>query len=320
MDTKQILAFNILSDRRGRSELARDKRLKEYYIRYPDLGEMDNEIKVCKAELLLELANRHGQNIDRVILSDLEAQKTRYLFEYGIPADYDKIIPFCGLCGDTGYVEGKPCSCLKELMIPGLLKSSGLDLYSGISFLDFNEGYFTNLTQIRMLRALSESYARGFPGQTRSHLFWGNPGTGKTYMAVCIAKEVVNRAVSVLFIRISDLLETFTAYRTIMLSFSPDEARLAELKAKRDLILNGGLLVIDELGIEAKSPNTTADLLQIVGTRTQQKLPTLITTNLSLPDLQKTYDNRLYSRLIGDFNPLHFEGDDIRTSRRYRNR
>ena len=252
MDTKQIIAFNTLSDRRGRSELARDKRLSEYYMRYPELSELDKNIRVCKAELLLELAQRHGQNIDRMTLSDLEAQKRQYLFEHGIPPDYDKIIPFCGLCADTGYVGGIPCSCFKELMIPGLFEASGLDLYSGISFNDFDEEFFANRTQICTLRAVSESYARGFPGQTRNHIFWGNPGTGKTYMAVCIAKKVVESAVSVIFIRISDLLETMTSYRTMMQSFSPDADRLSSITARRDLILNGGLLVIDELGIEAK--------------------------------------------------------------------
>ena len=318
MDTNQIVVLNILSDLRGRSELARDVRIAAYYKRYPDLEAIDKEIKVCKAELLLELAERRGQPVDRSALTVLDAKKIRYLSEMEISPDYDKIIPFCKLCSDTGFTNGRPCSCYQELMVPALLKASGLDLYQGISFAQFSDKYFSKPAQIRSIRAASEAYVDGFPGQTDNLFFWGNAGTGKTFMAVCIAKEVINRAVSVLFIRISDLLETFNTYRIMMLSFSPDEARLTEIKAKRDLILNGGLLVIDELGIEAKGPNTMADLLQILGTRRQQGLPTVITTNLSLPDLQKTYDNRLYSRLMGDFNAIHFEGDDIRTSSRYR--
>ena len=320
MDTMQIVAQNILSDRRGRSELARDARIQAFYRRYPTLAEIDREIKICKAELLLKLVEEHGRPTDRSPLAALESQKRSYLEEAGIPPDYDKIIPFCKLCSDKGIIDGKPCICLQEILIPSILNSSGLELYPGISFSHFSDEYFSNPSKIKTIRAVSEAYVRSFPGQTKNILFWGNPGTGKTYMAVCIGREVVNRAVSVLFIRISDLLETLNAYRTQMLSFSPDEARLTELKARRELILNGGLLVIDELGIEAKGPNTIADLLQILGTRRQQGLPTVITTNLSLPDLQKTYDNRLYSRLLGDFDAFHFDGDDIRTSTRYRSR
>ena len=318
MDTKQIVVLNILSDRRGRSELAREARIASYYERYPELKEIDKEIKVCKAEMLLELAEKRGLPVDRSVLAELEAGKLAYLKDAGISADYDKIIPYCGLCGDTGYAGGKPCTCFQELMVPALFEASGLDLYQGASFAQFSDAFFKNPAKIRSIRAVAEAYADEFPGQTDNLFFWGNPGTGKTYMAVCIAKKVVERAVSVLFIRISDLIEIFNAYRTMMLSFSPDEARLNGIKAKRDLILNGGLLVIDELGIEARGPNTIADLLQILGTRRQQGLPTIITTNLSLPDLQKTYDNRLYSRLMGDFNAIQFEGDDIRTSARYR--
>lgn len=320
MDTMQIVAQNILSDRRGRSELARDARIQAFYRRYPTLAEIDREIKICKAELLLKLVEEHGRLTDRSPLAALESRKRSYLKEAGIPPDYDKIIPFCKKCGDKGIIEGKPCICLQEILIPSIMNSSGLELYPGISFSHFSDEYFSNPAKIKTIRAVSEAYVRSFPGQTKNILFWGNPGTGKTYMAVCIAREVVSRAVSVLFIRISDLLETLNAYRTQMLSFSPDEARLTELKARRELILNGGLLVIDELGIEAKGPNTIADLLQILGTRRQQGLPTVITTNLSLPDLQKTYDNRLYSRLLGDFDAFHFDGDDIRTSARYRSR
>lgn len=321
MDIKKTAALNTLSDRRGRSELARDLRTMEYYRQYPDLQEADKAIKVCKAELLLELAEGRGRPVDRSNLAALEEKKQKYLSDNRISPDYDKIIPFCKMCRDTGYdTKGMLCKCFQELMVPALYASSGLGLYPDVSFSQFSDEYFSSPDKINSIRATSEAYARSFPGQKMNLFFWGNPGTGKTYMAVCIAKEVVSRAVSVFFIRISDLLELFNSYRTMMLSFSPDEERLALLKAQRDLILNGGLLVIDELGIEARGQNTIADLLQILGTRRQQGLPTVITTNLSLTDLQKTYDNRLYSRLMGDFKAIQFEGDDIRTSARYRSR
>lgn len=320
MDLKQIVAHNILSDRRGRSELARDARMAEYHRLYPELRRLDRQIGICKADILVKLADERGRTVDRAALYDLERKKRVYIQTQGIPQDYDQRIPFCPLCEDTGSVEGKPCTCFQELLVPSILDASGLELYSGISFSAYREDYFSKPDKMRSIRAVSEAYVTGFPGQNRNILFWGNPGTGKTFMAVCIAREVALKAVSVFFIRISDLLETMNSYRTLMLSFSPDEERLTALKTKRELILHGGFLVIDELGIEARSPNTVADLLQILGTRQQMGLATLITTNLSLTDLQKVYDNRLSSRLLGDYASFHFEGDDIRTSPRYRNR
>lgn len=320
MDTKQIVAHNTLSGRRDRSELDREARIAECHRLYPELQELDRQIGICKADILVRFADARGQTVDRADLYALERSRRQYLQSQGIPLDYDKRIPFCSRCMDSGNVDGGICTCFQELLIPDILEASGLPLYSGISFTNYKDDYYSKPDKMRAIRTSSEAYAEGFPGQKRNILFWGNPGTGKTYMAVCIAREVANRAVSVLFIRIPDLMDTMNAYRTQMLSFSPDEERLAALKAKRELILSGGFLVIDELGIEAKSPNTVADLLQILGTRQQKGLATLITTNLSLAELQKAYDNRLYSRLFGDYKPFMFEGEDIRTSTKYRKR
>jgi DNA replication protein DnaC len=109
-------------------------------------------------------------------------------------------------------------------------------------------------------------------------------------------------------------------YRTLKRSFSPDAVRDAYISALRDRIFNVDFLVIDELGVEAKGPNNIPDLLQILGTRHQSGKVTLITTNLSLAELEKQYDNRVYSRLIGDFRKFQFEGKDIRTGEKYRKR
>lgn len=316
MDTRQIAAQNILADRRGRSELERDRRIREYHTKYPALKEIDTAIRICKAEMLLEIAENRGRLGDRSGLAGLELKKRMFLQDNRIPANYDRIIPYCSLCKDEGIVDGKPCSCYKELMIPALQAASGLDRYPGASFCKFSDEKFANPAKIRTIREVCEAYADKFPGQTMNLLFWGNPGTGKTFMAACLAKDVVNHAVSVLFIRISELLETMSEYRTQMLAFSQDEDRMPALKARRELIFHGGLLVIDDLGDEAKGPNTIADLLQILEMRLQQSLPTVITTNLSFQDIRRTYDDRLYSRLKGEFRAVNFEGNDIRTAPR----
>ena len=75
MDTRQIAAQNILADRRGRSELERDRRIREYHTKYPALKEIDTAIRICKAEMLLEIAENRGRLGDRSGLAGLELKK-----------------------------------------------------------------------------------------------------------------------------------------------------------------------------------------------------------------------------------------------------
>lgn len=318
MDSIHIAAQNILSDRHGKRELERDRRIEEYHRKYPYLAELDRQIRICRAEMLLQMAENRGLEPDRSGLEAIEKKKREYIAQNGIMPGYDRTIPYCGICGDTGFVEGKPCVCYQELILPGLLKASGLDRYPNARFSVYRDDYFSSPEKMRLIRSAVDGFIRSYPKKIYNFLFYGDTGTGKTFMAACLAREMANRYVPVLMLPVSGLLDIMNSYRTLMLSFSPDEERLASIRAQRDLIFGGGLLVIDELGVEAPGPNTVPDLLQILGTRHQMNLPTVITTNLSLLDLQKKYDSRLYSRLFGDFQPFHFEGKDIRLSAEYR--
>ena len=78
------------------------------------------------------------------------------------------------------------------------------------------------------------------------------------------------------------------------------------------MMLECDLLVIDDLGAEFITSFTTAALYNIINTRMNMSLPTIISTNLSLTEIEKTYSNRISSRLIGEYMILMFDGNDIR--------
>ena len=70
---------------------------------------------------------------------------------------------------------------------------------------------------------------------------------------------------------------------------------------------------IDDLGAEFMSSFTHATLLNILNTRIYAGKSTLISTNLDDTEaLKKTYDDRVVSRLVGEFRQYRFEGNDIR--------
>ncbi|MBN1892399.1 MAG: ATP-binding protein [Clostridiales bacterium] len=310
--------YNILSDRRTRSELLQSRRVRELYEKYPELRETDVQIKVCMAKRMLALLESRDDSDLTKQLERLNHKRAMLIKEYNISGDYDRPEPFCTRCGDTGFVDGKECRCLRTLLIPIYRDRSGLERYPRISFSDFSNDYYSDPAKIKPIYEFCRLYISMESKERPNLLFWGNPGTGKTFMAVCVARELLENAEPVLIIRSSELIETMDEYRTLKRSFNPNPARDAIVTAKREQILDVDFLVIDELGVEAKGPYNTADLLHILGERQQNRRATIITTNLSLAELGRHYDNRLHSRLIGDFTIFHFEGEDIRTRDEYR--
>ena len=78
------------------------------------------------------------------------------------------------------------------------------------------------------------------------------------------------------------------------------------------------LLIIDDLGTENMNQVKFTELFNIINSRllnTNNKCyKTIISTNLNLAMLNKTYGERISSRLIGNYNICRFFGEDLRFS------
>lgn len=81
-------------------------------------------------------------------------------------------------------------------------------------------------------------------------------------------------------------------------------------------ILNVDLLIIDDLGTETINSMKFAELFTIINTRLLNQnnkiTKTIISTNLDLKDLFDIYQERIASRIVGNYNICKFFGDDIR--------
>ena len=201
----------------------------------------------------------------------------------------------CPLCDDTGWrpVDAGGvrrvvrCDCwrenvgrqhLAEANIPKRYQHCTLD-----NFKAYNESLEKAVVHGRRL-------VQAFPPADRRGLFFeGQPGVGKTHLAVAILKQVVQTSgLSGLFYDTRDLL------RIIRSTYDPS-IRTTELEVLRP-VMRVHLLVLDDLGAEKTSEWVEETMNLIVNTRYNERLVTIFTSNYpDIPD--ETEPNSLLCRI-----------------------
>ena len=136
-------------------------------------------------------------------------------------------------------------------------------------------------------------------------LFYGKPGLGKTFLLNCIAKDLMEQNVQVMYITAYDMLRTLEE-----LKFSKEKTQ--DLIYARDLLYNAELLIVDDLGIEVANSFTNSEIFNLINSRIIRGKKTLISTNLNQKELSDTYTDRVFSRVYQKFTILKFIGDDLR--------
>lgn len=134
-------------------------------------------------------------------------------------------------------------------------------------------------------------------------LFWGAVGTGKSYLAACIANALIEQGVPALMTSLPKMLNQIGGM------YPQERCRyLSSLSKYR-------LLVLDDFGIERSTEYALEQIFLIVDERYKSKQPLILTTNLTLMDFQNPADAakaRIYSRILEMCVPFRFEGADRR--------
>lgn len=219
----------------------------------------------------------------------------------------------CELCGDTGYRRGALCDCVKSLARRQMYADLSKECPIGdCTFDNFDLSYYPDVTdehgqnprrRMTQILALCREYAETFaPGASANLLFIGKTGLGKTHLSLSIAARVLERGFGVVYGAAQNLLSPVSQE---YFRFSGEDDRMRAL-------LECDLLIIDDLGTELHSSFTNAVIYNLLNTRLLQKRPTILNTNLSLPELEARYEPRVSSRLIGEYTLKRFLGADIR--------
>ena len=214
----------------------------------------------------------------------------------------------CNACSDTGRLEnGARCKCYKKLLHKLTLEELGLEKKKLHSF---KKAGHKDLNDLAKIYDKMQSYCDKFPNTDKNIVIAGSVGTGKSYLAKCIANELISKDYNVIFISACELNSILLKYHT---------APIDDKGIYLDLLTECDLLVIDDLGSEPIYKNVTEEyLLMIITERMTKGNPFIITTNLEQEQLLDRYGDRTLSRLNdkrhGVF--IKIKGEDLRRKRK----
>ena len=300
------------------------------YARQPRLEQLDRRIQGTMAGLVAA-ALRKGEDPAAAVRAvreenqSLQRERAVLLGAMGLPEDALDDKPACPLCRDTGWQGASMCRCLKELCAQEQIKelSKLLDLGEQ-SFDTFSTDYYSQAFDPRhgisprehmvMNSNVCWNYAHKFGRiSTKNLLLSGPPGLGKTFLSACIARTVSENGFSVVYDTAVNIFNQFEARK-----FHRDSANGLDAWDETRRYLSCDLLILDDLGREMTTRLTQSSLYELVNARLVADKQTVVSTNLSLEELEQRYDPPIVSRLKGEYEFLEFFGEDIRLVRKNR--
>ena len=284
----------------------------ELRLESPEIRKIDSEL--TGTGLLLFKAACTGGDLAAIKERNTELTKRRreVLVSLGYPEDYSEIKYTCPICCDTGYNGNKICSCLREALIKENIRSSGIgNLIEKQSFENFNLSiYADEETKKIMSHNLAEAkkYANEFSRDSKNLLLIGTTGTGKTHITTAIAKTIIENGFEVIYDSAQNVVAAF--------EYDRFKSGYGQYEARGEKYLECELLILDDLGTEFSNQFTISCIYNLLNTRLNKGLPTVISTNLGAGELLSRYEDRIYSRILGqDTVVLRFLGKDNRLSR-----
>ena len=137
------------------------------------------------------------------------------------------------------------------------------------------------------------------------YLLWGSVGTGKSYLAGCIANALMEKEISVRMTNFALILNDLAA------SFKDRNEYISRL-------CSFPLLILDDFGMERGTEYGLEQVYNVIDSRYRSGKPLIVTTNLTLEELQNPEDTahaRIYDRLTEMCTPVRITGENFRKAR-----
>ncbi len=287
-----------------------EERQRTVYENVPGYKELEDETASASVNFGKRLLS--GERLDKSVLKnqlrELARQKELLLIEAGYSSDYLDMGYTCQDCKDTGYIGNEKCHCFKQKIIDSLYDKSNLrELIRSANFKKMDESYYTGEDLKRFLGAkrAAEDFINNFNSDYQNLFIYGTVGTGKSFLSICIANELLKKGHSVIYFSSIGLFE-------LIAENAFDYRNMQERKGLYEDLFECELLIIDDLGTERPNSFVASELFSCINERENRKKSTIITTNYSLEQLQNTYSDRIFSRVTSNFKLLKLSGPDIR--------
>ena len=307
------------------------RKKEELFKKYPKLQQIDSKIvtlTLSKAKELIKNNNKKVVESTDKEIKKLKEEKNNFLKELNISKEEFEPVYECSTCKDTGYIRNEDfsvtmCHCLKQRLYNEQFNKANMANLESQNFDNFSDFlYSTEINEekyhakisprenINLIKNICINFINNFDDKNQKNLlFTGGTGLGKTFLSSCIANEIIKKGKNVLYQTAPVMLDSILDYR------------FGKVKDSNIIenILNVDLLIIDDLGTESMNNIKFAELFNIINTRLLNQnnvTKTIISTNLSLNNLYKNYDERIVSRIIGNYDICYFFGEDIRFKKR----
>ena len=298
------------------------------YKEHPELDEINSKLNnyaILLSKVILENNDEKAKKL-KGDFEKLKNDKDNLLKNLNLSEDFFMPNYECKICNDTGYIVDENdksvlCNCIKQKLFDIKYNSSNIGDLNKENFSTFDLSlYSTEVNKnkfkanispkdnIANIKKIAEHFIENFDNpEEKNLLFIGNTGLGKTFLSNCIASELLRLNKTILYQSASSMLDSIIDYKFGKEDSSDNIYRNT---------LNVDLLIIDDLGTENINSLKFAELFNIINTRLLNQnnhiTKTIISTNLSIENLFKNYDERIVSRLVGYYNICRFFGDDIR--------
>nr|MCR5303000.1 ATP-binding protein [Lachnospiraceae bacterium] len=270
--------------------------------------ELDMEAEKLNADMVRARMKNDSHRGDdfRLKVSEIRDRQRELLIQNGYDPDYLNPPYQCPKCRDTGFVDsGEQCSCLltrkRDLLYDqsNIKKVLSHDNFQNLSY-DYYEG--EHLDRFRKAVSKCREFCDSFSEKQMNLFFYGTPGCGKSFLSCCVAEELLKKDVAVIYYSSQQFFDALAKQ-----TFDRDDVSESEYA-----LLDIPLLIIDDLGSELKNSWSEPGLFTCINTRQIAGLQTIISTNLNLDDLRDRYGDRIFSRIMSNYEIFLMTGPDIR--------